>query len=97
MTVPVMKKIVNIKKETNFKYLNLYTLTYQDNQKTYDYYVASRRDEKNLTCVENERSHNKRETEVQLYSFAAPILMSLPERCLADSFLRFFFLLMAVH
>lgn len=54
MTVPVTKNIVNIKKETNFKYLNLYTLTYQDREKVYDYYVASRRDEKNLTCVGND-------------------------------------------
>lgn len=54
MTVPVVKKIVNIKKETNFKYLNLYTLTYEDRGKVYDYYVASRRDEKSLTCMGND-------------------------------------------
>ena len=46
-----MKKIINIKKETNNKFLNLYSLTYQDGQKQYDYYTASRRGEKNLSCL----------------------------------------------
>lgn len=51
-----MKKIINIKKDTNNKFLNLYSLTYQDDKKQYEYYMASRRDEKNLSCLGSDKT-----------------------------------------
>lgn len=43
-----MKKIVNIEKITNTKFLNLYKITYEkENGGTFDYFVSSRR------CLEN--------------------------------------------
>ena len=51
-------KLEKIDKITNFKYLNLYKLKLKNkkgNQK--DYFVASRRDEEDLTCVT--KDHNK--------------------------------------
>ena len=51
-------KLEKIEKITNFKYLNLYKLKLKNkkgNQK--DYFVASRRDKEDLTCVT--KDHNK--------------------------------------
>ena len=45
-----MKKLINIKKMTNNKFLNLYKLTYVDGDKQYDYFVASRRNMASLEC-----------------------------------------------
>lgn len=46
-------KLINIEKLTNKKFLNLYELTFQDEQGTFPYYVASRRDKENLVAVSN--------------------------------------------
>ncbi len=45
-----MGKIIKIEKETNNKYLNLYKLTYKNNNNIYDYFVASRREIDDLGC-----------------------------------------------
>ncbi len=45
-----MKKLIKIEKETNNKYLNLYKLTYKNNDSLYDYFIASRRGIDNLGC-----------------------------------------------
>ena len=45
-----MEKIIKIEKETNNKYLNLYKLTYKNNNNIYDYFVASRREIDDLGC-----------------------------------------------
>ncbi|MEI3337142.1 MAG: NUDIX hydrolase [Clostridium sp.] len=45
-------KLINIKKETNNKFLNLYTLELTNKVgKRKDYYVASRREQEELACV----------------------------------------------
>ena len=46
-----MKNIKNINKLTSTKYLNLYELTYDVDGKDFNYYFASRRDDKNLSCL----------------------------------------------
>ena len=51
-------KLKKINKITDFKYLNLYKLELENkNGKEKDYFVASRRDKDDLTCVTKE--HNK--------------------------------------
>ena len=46
-----MEKIIKIEKETNNKYLNLYKLTYKNNNNNiYDFFVASRREIDDLGC-----------------------------------------------
>lgn len=44
-----MKTIINVKKNTDNKFLNLYTATYNSDGKEYDYFIASRRNENDLS------------------------------------------------
>ena len=50
-----MKKCISIKQNTDFKYLNLYTATYTDCGKKYDYYIASRRRIEDLSVNGSEK------------------------------------------
>ena len=45
-----MRKIINIEKVTDLKYLNMYQITYEKDGKTYKYNVASRRELNELEC-----------------------------------------------
>lgn len=44
-------KIVNVNKQTKNKYLNLFEVTYENDGKTFPYYLASRKEEDRLVCV----------------------------------------------
>lgn len=45
-----MKKLENVEKLTNLKYLNMYSATYNNNGERYKYYFASRRNLEELEC-----------------------------------------------
>ena len=50
-----MKKIVNVEQLTNNKFLNLFKITYEQDGKTFDYFVSSRRNLQNLEII-NEKT-----------------------------------------